>query len=412
MQYLTAYSSSSDDEEVSLSELTPPVAITQVKSVVRATDLQTVDSPNAVIKGYVSKRKAVGLRTQRQPADIPCTSIKGTQLATVKEYLSSIPGSPETKRAKKEYEIPRTTRVVFREHTNAVMDAQWHPFQPQLLLSASLDGTVKLWDAIKEAKCIATYYYHGSGVRTAKWIESNTIVSGGYDKCCKYVNIETEQIINSFDHTGFVTAVQADLRNKNTIITGDIDGNVQSWDLRTGRKNGQFRGAGGTILSIEFLHNGKEFIATSDIVRKNAASQAVVVWDIASTAVLSNQVYIEPYTCPCLKAHPKEPFVLAQSNGNYIVLFSSNRPYRLNKYKRYEGHSVEGFNVGFDISPDGRLLCSGSADGRICFYDYNTSRLLKSVPLSKSPTLAVAVHPSLLTTVAVSNWSGFLTILD
>ena len=428
---LTAYSSSSDEEEVTEIEIKPIVATEiEIKPII-ATEIEikpTVASIegngavwgtsqrttgactcNTTIKGYVSKRKAT---VSRAAVDAPCKPTEGSQLVAVKDYLYSITDGPEAKRARKAYGIPRTTRVVLSEHSKATMDIHWHPFQSQLLLSASLDGTVKLWDANEKGKCIATYDHHGSGVRAAKWIENSKIVSGGYDKCCKYMNIETGQIISSFEHTGFVTSMNVHFGNKDMVVTGDINGNVQSWDLRSGRKNGQFLGAGGSILSIEFLHNGKEFIATSDIVRKNAASQAVVVWDIASTAVLSNQVYIEPYTCPCIKAHPEEPYILAQSNGNYIVLFSSNRPYKLNKYKRYEGHTVEGFNVGFDISPDGRLLCSGSADGRIYFYDYYSSKLLKSVPLGKSPTLAVAVHPSLHTTVAVSNWIGSVSILD
>lgn len=410
MQYITTYASSSDDEEISEIKILP--SIVQGNSTAYLTSSQAAGATKTAIQGYVSKRKASVAGTQRDLADITCIPSKEAQLTSVKEYLSVTADYPEVKRARKEYEVPTTTRVTLSEHSKAVMDIHWHPFQPQLLISASLDGTVKLWDATKKGKCIATYDYHGSGVRAVDWIESSKVVSGGYDRCCKYVNIETGQTICSFDHTGFVTAVKAHFDNKNMLVTGDINGNVQSWDLRSGKKNMQFVGAGGSILSIEFLHNGKEFIATSDIVRKNAASQAVVVWDIATTAVLSNQVYIEPYTCPHLKAHPKEPYILSQSNGNYIVLFSSNMPYKLCKYKRYEGHTVEGFNVGFDISSDGRLICSGSADGKIYIYDYYSGKLLKSIPLGKSPTLSVAVHPYLQTTIAVSNWIGTISVLD
>ena len=409
MQYLTTYASSSDDEETLEKKITPATDSVEVNSATYVNRPQIAGASNSSIKGYVSKRK---VRTQGVLTDIPCKSVDEAQLTVVKEYLSLIPDGLEAKRARKEYEVPRGTRVALSEHSKAVMDIHWHPFQSQLLLSASLDGTIKLWDVTKKGKCIATYDYHSSGVRAADWIESSKVVSGGYDRFCKYVSIETGQVISSFDHTGFVTAVKAHFDNKDMIVTGDINGNVQSWDLRTGKKTSQFLGAGGSILSIEFLHNGKEFIATSDIVRKNAASQAVVVWDTASTAVLSNQVYIEPYTCPHLKAHPKEPYILSQSNGNYIVLFSSDRPYKLCKYKRYEGHTVEGFNVGFDVSPDGGLICSGSADGRIYFYDYYSSQLLRSILLGKSPTLAIAVHPSLQTTVAVSNWIGTISVLD
>ena len=48
----------------------------------------------------------------------------------------------------------------------------------------------------------------------------------------------------------------------------------------------------------------------------------------------------EAFTCTCLKVHPHEAHFVAQSNGDYIALFSTRKPYKLNKFKRYEGHKV------------------------------------------------------------------------
>ena len=58
----------------------------------------------------------------------------------------------------------------------------------------------------------------------------------------------------------------------------------------------------------------------------------------------------EAFTCTCLKVHPTESHFIAQSNGDYIALFSTRKPYKLNKFKGYEGHKVmtpiiSGFNV-------------------------------------------------------------------
>lgn len=48
----------------------------------------------------------------------------------------------------------------------------------------------------------------------------------------------------------------------------------------------------------------------------------------------------ERYTCPSLALHPREPVFLAQTNGNYLALFSSVWPYRMSRRRRYEGHKV------------------------------------------------------------------------
>jgi len=48
---------------------------------------------------------------------------------------------------------------------------------------------------------------------------------------------------------------------------------------------------------------------------------------------ISNQVYQEPHTCPALRAHPTAPSFVAQSNAGYICIFSTRKPFRLNKTK-------------------------------------------------------------------------------
>ncbi|CAM6118067.1 unnamed protein product [Calypogeia fissa] len=55
---------------------------------------------------------------------------------------------------------------------------------------------------------------------------------------------------------------------------------------------------------------------------------------------LSNQVYIEAYTCPYVRYHPFEQTFIAQSNANLIAIFSAKSPFKMDKYKRYEGHQV------------------------------------------------------------------------
>lgn len=48
----------------------------------------------------------------------------------------------------------------------------------------------------------------------------------------------------------------------------------------------------------------------------------------------------ERYTCPSLALHPLEESFVAQTNGNYMAVFTSQQPYRMNKRRRYEGHKV------------------------------------------------------------------------
>ena len=40
---------------------------------------------------------------------------------------------------------------------------------------------------------------------------------------------------------------------------------------------------------------------------------------------------------------------------------------------------VCGYHIGCDFSPDGRIVSSGSADGKIFFYDHLTSRVIRTL---------------------------------
>lgn len=56
--------------------------------------------------------------------------------------------------------------------------------------------------------------------------------------------------------------------------------------------------------------------------------------------ISSLDFYQERYTCPSLALHPLEEYFVAQTNGNYMAVFSSQQPYKMNKRRQYEGHKV------------------------------------------------------------------------
>uniref|UniRef100_A0A8B9J5D7 Uncharacterized protein n=1 Tax=Astyanax mexicanus TaxID=7994 RepID=A0A8B9J5D7_ASTMX len=97
-------------------------------------------------------------------------------------------------------------------------------------------------------------------------------------------------------------------------------------------------------LDILFLGEGREFMTSTDMVSQDSADCTLIAWDFTTTAKVSNQIFHERYTCPSLALHPQEDSFVAQTNGNYIALFSAQRPYRMNKMKRFEGHKVSLFN--------------------------------------------------------------------
>ena len=297
-------------------------------------------------------------------------------------------------------------------HSKAAMNMQWHPTHANLLLSASLDGTVKVWDTF-DGGHVAQHTLHTGPVRCAQWTTPTSVLSGSYDKQALHVDMESMKTIGQYTHKDSVTALRCHPTDNNLFVSGDAAKKVQLWDLRTNDKSvNQYTGAGGHILDVQFIKNGAELVASSDIVRRNAASQMLLVWETKSTIVRSNQVYLEPYTCTCIREHPWDHIFMAQSNANYIVIFNSNKPYKMNKHKRYESHSVDGYNVQFDISPEGTTVASGSSNGNVYFYNYHTSRIIKTRHIGSSPVLGVEWNPFTSSTIACSSWDGSITVFQ
>lgn len=121
---------------------------------------------------------------------------------------------------------------------------------------------------------------------------------------------------------------------------------------------------------------------------------------------------MEAYTCPCVRFHPFDPVFVAQSNGNYIGIFSSYPPYKLNKYKRYESHGVLGFPIKCNFSSDGENLISGSSDGSIYFYNYRSSELVMKIKAYEQACIDIAVHPILPNVIASCSWGGEVSVFE
>lgn len=375
--------------------------------------LTVCQSGNRNAQGYISLRKAARqLNNSGDGNQLLAQKDTASHTPPLSEYLSQHCGCDS--RGKKVNEAARKCAMLLKGHSKAVTCLNWHPYNSTVLFSASYDGTVKLWDvrcSMPQESCITTYFFHREAIRSAKWIAHDSAVTGGFDKMANYCNLETAQIILSLKHSNPVSVVAVHPTNSNIVLTGNSVGEMQTWDLTSGKKIDSYSGSRGMILDAIFLKGGKEIVATTDI-QRNATNQGIIVWDTISSAVLSSQIYFEPYTCPCLRVHPCQTTCLAQSNGNYIIEFHSQKPYKLVKHKRYEGHSVEGNSVGFDVSPDGRIICSGSSDGCVYFYDYHSTRLLTSFVISQLSITAVSWQAQQVSTVALSDWDANIYLVS
>ncbi|XP_051869835.1 WD repeat-containing protein 25 isoform X3 [Pristis pectinata] len=295
------------------------------------------------------------------------------------------------------------------QHQGPVTTIQWCPVDQHshLLLSASMDKSIKIWDAIETGRCLKNYLCHSGAVRDAQWsLCGRQILSGGFDSMLHLTDIETGKQVISFCNEFQITCLAFSPTNQNVFLSGGFSSTVKAWDTRSCKVVNEYSAGIQQTLDILFLPGGTEFLTSTDAVSRDSADRTIIAWDFQTSAKISNQIFHERYTIPCMALHPKEPVFVAQTNGNYMVLFSTQRPYRMNKRKRYEGHKVEGYAVGCKFSHDGTLLASGSSDGTVCFYNYLNSKLVRTLPAHKQACTDVSFHPVHPSIIATSDWSG------
>lgn len=402
---LSAYQSDDDDnDEADLLSTASPI-VTSPK-LCTDTNTSTGNTSNNTTIGYVSKRKRKHVVTDSQHNDS-----KVSKADEILHTLSYYDGESKIKVCSDTYLVPRKKLISFKEHTAPVTSLDWHVHDHRLLLSSSMDHSVRVWDPFMQQCCVAIHKPLNAAVQVSRWVSSHTAVCGGYSNGAVYTDMNTLQNILTMKQDSFVTAIKVHPTNRNDVVIGTYKSHVQSWDIRSGKVVNTFNGTDGQILDLEFLANNVEMVASADVVKKNSSSETVVVWDYRSAVVRSDQVYQEPYTCPSLCAHPYENSFVAQSNANYAVIFSARKPYKLNKYKRFEGHKVMGYRIAVDISPCGSLLCSGDANGQLFCYNYNTSQVLSAyIAYNRSPCVGCKFNSGLSSCIATSSWDGQVTI--
>ncbi|XP_065541368.1 WD repeat-containing protein 25 isoform X1 [Lathamus discolor] len=309
-------------------------------------------------------------------------------------------------------EVPKSL-IFMSKHGGPVNEIQWCPVREQshMLLSASMDKTVKIWDAVDTGCCLKTYFCHSCAVRAARWSScGRRILSGGFDSMLHLTDVETGKQIFSSKNEFRISTVKFHPTDSNIFICGGFSPEVKSWDIRTSKVLRVYKAAVQQTLDMLFLPEGKEFLTSTDAVSRDSADRTIIAWDFQSAAKISNQIFHERYTCPSLTLHPKDSVFVAQTNGNYMALFSAQRPYRINKKKRYEGHKVEGFAVGCEFSPDGTLLVTGSSDGKVFFYNYHTARIIRTLSAHKEACVNAIFHPVLPSLLATCDWAGEVKI--
>lgn len=200
-------------------------------------------------------------------------------------------------------------------HTQTLTDGSWHPFQRDMFLTSSLDGTLRIWDVNGKLEGMDQEL---SSLHVLKTLDKRNVCIGGgsgrdgglHPRCCVYSPADAkhivagcsdgsvqvffdkarfqkpDRILRSSAHTAAVTGISFLLEgsHSNIMVTRSTDSTMKIWDLR------MLSDAKGPVKVIENLPANNErtgvctspdgrHIVTGTSFAKGAGSASLRVYD-------------------------------------------------------------------------------------------------------------------------------------
>ena len=304
--------------------------------------------------------------------------------------------------------LPKTCIHTFRGHTKGISTLKLLPRSGHLLLSASLDTTVKLWDVYHQGQCLRTFKGHSKAVRDIAFSnDGRRFLSAGYDRQVKLWDTETGACLDRFTNgkTPYCVTFHPDEDKQHIFLAGMSDKKVLQWDMNTHAITQEYTSHLGAVNTITFVDNNRRFVTTSD-------DKTMRGWDYDIPVVIKYIADPTMHSMPAVTLSPNAKWLAAQSMDNQILTFAADG-FKQNRKKVFKGHSVAGFACQVAFSPDGKFLSSGDADGNLCFWDWKSTRLLKRIRHAHSE--AVISHawlPHESSKLVTASWDGDIKLWD
>ncbi|UZP33920.1 hypothetical protein NXS19_001736 [Fusarium pseudograminearum] len=304
--------------------------------------------------------------------------------------------------------IPRKQIHSWKNHNKAVTALQFFPTSGHLLLSASADTTVKIFDMYHDRELLRTYHGHSKALSDICFNTSGTqFLSSSYDRMIKLWDTETGVCVNKFTtgKTPHVIKFNPGPEHANEFLAGMSDKKIVQFDIRTKEVVQEYDHHLAAINTITFVDDNRRFMTTSD-------DKSLRAWDYGIPVPIK---YIaEPDMYPMTRAapHPSGKYVAYQSSDNQILVYGANDKFRQNRKKSYRGHNNAGLGIDLDCSPDGQFLASGDSGGYVCFWDWKTCKMYHKLKAGNQAITSVKWHPQETSKVVTAGMDGEIRYWD
>eukprot|EP01053_Blabericola_migrator_P000805 Blabericola_migrator_1__804@NODE_11_length_24785_cov_110_100736_g8_i0_p5_GENE_NODE_11_length_24785_cov_110_100736_g8_i0NODE_11_length_24785_cov_110_100736_g8_i0_p5_ORF_typecomplete_len560_score88_75WD40/PF00400_32/9_4e09WD40/PF00400_32/0_00056WD40/PF00400_32/5_5e03WD40/PF00400_32/0_0002WD40/PF00400_32/6_7WD40/PF00400_32/0_044WD40/PF00400_32/0_036ANAPC4_WD40/PF12894_7/6_9e06ANAPC4_WD40/PF12894_7/7_5e06ANAPC4_WD40/PF12894_7/0_0016ANAPC4_WD40/PF12894_7/3_1e07ANAPC4_WD40/PF12894_7/58eIF2A/PF08662_11 len=306
------------------------------------------------------------------------------------------------------YALPKKVVHTFRGHTKGINRIRWFPKTAHLLLSGSMDATVKIWGVEEENRLIATYKGHTKAVKDINFTcDGRHFYSAGFDCLINYTDTEYGKVVNSFgnEKLPFCCTVHPDPGMQHVVICASQNKKAIQYDSRTGEIVQEYNEHLAAVNTVTFCENGKKLVTTSD-------DKKMFVWEFGIGVVVKH--IAEPYmhAMPAVQLDPTGQYLACQSMDNQIVVYEGTGRFRFQSRRRFKGHQSTGYAILPGFSPNGAFLTSGDSGGRCWIWDWKSSKVHRSSMAHDGVCMGAIWHPHKQSMIATSGWDGLIKLWE
>eukprot|EP01156_Anaeramoeba_ignava_P005986 Anaeramoba_ignava/a347445_97.p2 GENE.a347445_97~~a347445_97.p2 ORF type:complete len:462 (+),score=106.28 a347445_97:1410-2795(+) len=318
---------------------------------------------------------------------------------------------PPTDLKQKEHKCwyPKKLAHTWNGHTRGVSKISLFPTTGHLLLSGSFDQSIKIWDVSNKfgRKCIQTYVGHSKGVKDVCFnYNGRHFLSCSYDKKIKLWDTETGQVIQTFStkKTPLCINFHPSPRENEQFITGCSDKTILQFDAASGKMVQKYDYHLGAVNTVTFIGKSGKFISTSD-------DKTLRIWDFGISVPVKYISDPEMQSMPSVAVHPSTHYIACQSMDNQVLVYET-RKFKLLGKKKFKGHLTSGFACQVNFSPDGQFVISGDTDGKLYIWDWETTKIFKTLKAHDKVLIGCEWHPIEPSKVVTCSWDSNIKYWD